>query len=214
MRTRHIILGLGTAGLCAMLAIACTADAPTSVSAASAHTSHGDVQLSAAASSQARSQLAALRQWSAPLHNAAKAAAAGYTAGIGCIDETTVGVPASEARGMGYHVTRGDKDIVGDGVIDVLEPEFLVYAPAENDAQLAPEDRLAAARLIAVEYYFPEPSFDASQQPADILGGSFVWAPRFSGWVRHVYLWGNNPEGINENFNGAVRLCTDPLPAE
>ncbi|HET9602772.1 MAG TPA: hypothetical protein VFO96_00675 [Gemmatimonadales bacterium] len=212
MRTTTLIAALVAASAITALGVACTGESPTE--AASLTTAHDDMFMGVGNSEQAQAQYAELRQWLAPLHNPAKAAAAGYTALFGCIDETTVGVSASNARGMGYHVTAGNRDIVGDGVISVTEPEFLVYAPAENDAALAPEDRLAAARLVAVEYFVPGTTNDEFHQPADILGGSFVWVDRFQGWARHVWVFGHNPAGINDNWNTAVRLCTDAIPFE
>lgn len=211
MRITHLIVALAATGAAAVVGLACTGETPTEASLASAH---AGMSMGVGSSAKAQAQYAELRQWLAPLHNPAKAAEAGYTALFGCIDETTVGVDASVARGMGYHVTAGNRDIVGDGVVSVTEPEFLVYAPAENDAELAPEDRLAAARLVAVEYFVPGTTSDQNHPPADILGGSFVWVDRFQGWARHVWAFGNNPDGINQNWNTAVRLCTDPIPAE
>jgi hypothetical protein len=29
--------------------------------------------------------------------------------------------------------------------------------------------------------------------------------------VRHLYIWGHNPEGLTVDFNGKVPLCGDPL---
>lgn len=212
MRTTPLMVAIVAAATAATLGIACTGESPTETS--SAATAHADMFMGVGASPKAQAQYAELRQWLAPLHNPAKAADAGYTVLFGCIDETTVGVDASTARGMGYHVTAGNRDIVGDDVVSVTEPEFLVYAPAENDAELAPEDRLAAARLVAVEYFVPGTTNDEFHQPADILGGAFVWVDRFQGWARHVWVFGHNPDGINDNWNSAVRLCTDAIPAE
>jgi hypothetical protein len=212
MRTTTLIAAFLAASTVAALGVACTGESPAEASPLAA--AHEGMFMGVGSSAKSQAQYAQLRQWLAPLHNPAKAAAAGYSALFGCIDETTVGVDASVARGMGYHVTAGDRDIVGDGVISVTEPEFLVYAPAENDAELAPEDRLAAARLVAVEYLVPGTTNDQNHQPADILGSSFVWVDRFQGWARHVWVSGHNPDGINENWNTAVRLCTDPIPAQ
>jgi hypothetical protein len=212
MRTTSLIAAFVAAGTIAAVGIACTGEAPTEASSLAA--AHGGMFMGAGSSDKAQAQYAELRQWLAPLHNSAKAAAAGYSALFGCIDETTVGVDASVARGMGYHVTAGNRDIVGDGVISVTEPEFLVYAPAENDAELAPEDRLAAARLVGVEYFVPGTTNDENHQPADVLGGAIVWVQRFQGCARQVWAIGNNTAAINDNWNTAVRLCTDAIPAE
>lgn len=213
MRTTHLVLALAAAGASAALGVACTSESPTEVSPAAAH---AGMSMGVGTSPRSQAQYAELRRWLAPLHNPAKAAAAGYTFNFGCIDETTVGVDASVARGMGYHTTwpLDANNIVTDGVVSVTQPEFLVYAPAENDAELAPEDRLAAARLVGVEYFVPKDHYDPADQPEDLLGGEFVWVARFSGWARHVWVFGHNPDGINQNWNTAVPLCTEAIPFE
>ena len=33
---------------------------------------------------------------------------------------------------MGFHYTDSGKDLVNDGRVDLMEPEFLVYAPKKN----------------------------------------------------------------------------------
>lgn len=189
-----------------LIAGAC-ADDPAGVTEASVQ---GDPLLSANASPEVRQKIAQLRQWSAPFHDIDKAADANYTANIGCIDETAVGVPAEEARGMGYHVTRGDMDIVGDGVIDIDQPEFLVYAPHRRDAELPRSERLGAARLVGFDYFVPGAAW-TDPDPPEFFGEPFNWSDAFQGWMRHIYLWGHNSDGIFADFNPDVRLCTELL---
>jgi hypothetical protein len=192
-----------------LVVTACTNEQFAGEPTASAHRQH-DPLLSSHAPPEVQKKIAELRRWSADFHNPDRAASAGYTANIGCIDETLLGVDASVASGMGYHVTRGDKDIVGDGVIDIDEPEFLVYAPHANDARLAKSERLGAARLVGFDYYIPGPLWP-HPDPPEFFGQPFNWSVAFNGWIRHIYLWGNNPSGIFADFNPAVRLCTELL---
>lgn len=154
-------------------------------------------------------KMAELRRWSAEFHNIEKAMEAGYTVMVACVDERVNGVDASEARGMGYHVTRGDVDLIGDGVLDIDMPEFLVYAPHPNDADLPPEERLKAARLVAFDYYLQVPIGDDPGDPPVFLGEELHWSTAFNGWIRHYWIWGHNPDGITSDFNPDVPLCTD-----
>lgn len=192
-----------------VLVSGCAGDGQPAGPDASVH-SHPDPLLSLSASVDVKTKIAQLRAWSASFHNPAKAAEAGYAVNIGCIDERVAGVDASVARGMGYHVTRGDRDLVGDGTVDIDEPEFLVYAPHERDADLPKGERLAAARLVGFDYYVPGALW-TEPDPPEFFGVPFNWSPAFQGWVRHIYLWGNNPEGMFEDYNVQTRLCTEIL---
>jgi len=200
-------LAIVAAGLA--LATGCANDVPTSQSSAMAGM-HDDPLLKATAPVAVQQELARLKAWSAPFHDLDAAAAAHYDvlfAGA-CIDETTVGVPRAEAKGMGYHITRSDVNLVTDGTIDINQPEFLVYAPSVRDAELAPADRLKASRLVGFEYFLPG---DGTETPPELFGEPFGYSPQFGGWVRHFYLWGNNPDGLTADFNTKVPLCADPL---
>lgn len=208
MSRRFPALVLGASGACIALLLACAAEAP--LPSADGHAAHGPDQLLAAnAAPEIQRTIAELRRWSAPFHDLAAASKAGYNINVGCIDETLLGVPAATARGMGYHVTRGDMDLIGDGVVDIRSPEFLVYAPHERDAKLPKAERLGKARLVGFDYYLPDPN--KALTPPEFFGEPFNYSEAFQGWVRHIYLWGHNPEGMFEDYNGAVRLCTELL---
>jgi hypothetical protein len=200
-------LAIVAAGL--MLATGCANDVPTSQSATMAGM-HDDPLLSATASPEVQQALARLKAWSASFHDLDGAAAAHYDVLFAgrCIDETTVGVPRADAKGMGYHITRGDVNLVTDGKIDINEPEFLVYAPSVRDAEIAPADRLKASRLVGFEYFLPG---TGNETPPELFGEPFGYSPQFGGWVRHLYIWGNNPDGLTADFNSKVPLCADPL---
>ena len=199
-------IAVACAGL--FIGVACTetGDAPTAGSDAGTH-AHADPLLEANASPEIRKKVAELRRWSAKFHDLDEAAEAGYSVNIGCIDERVAGVDASVARGMGYHVTK--PGLIEDGVIDIDEPELLVYAPHERDAHLPKAERLGKARLIGFDYYLPDP--DRVLDPPEFFGIPFSYSEPFAGWVRHIYLWGHNPEGMFENYNQAVPLCTEIL---
>lgn len=198
---------LTSAAVAFVLALGACADDPAGVTDVAAH---ADPLLAANAAPDVQKKIAELRAWSAAFHDLDKAAEAGYTANIGCIDETIEGLAPSEARGMGYHVTRGDVDIVGDGVIDIDQPEFLVYAPHERDAELPKSERLGAARLVAFDYFVPG-NLWTDPNPPEFFGEPFDWSDTFGGWVRHIYLWGHNSDGTFANYSPGVGLCTELL---
>jgi len=161
--------------------------------------------------------IAALRQFTAGFHDLDSATSAGYgllkappaTAVDGCISDPAAG-------GMGYHYTRGDN--LGDNSIDLLDPEFLVYAP-KNGPRI---DGVARTRLAAVEYFLPftptwpgpsDPTFKRAptlhdfSSTSDLPDLAFTPTARFGGWMFHIWLWENNPAGMFENFNASVPLC-------
>lgn len=169
--------------------------------------------LSAVAQASNAQALNDLRRLTAPLHDVNAALAANYgllvapplTAPDGCISDMTAG-------GMGYHYTRGDN--LGDNSIDLLNPEFLVYAPT-NAATSGDVPR----RLAALEYFIPYSSVwpgPASGGTPPSLGDfpSFAGLPdvnmsptRFGGWAIHIWLWENNPGGMLTNYNTSVPKC-------
>ncbi len=209
MRRIPTLLTLFTTALAA-----CSTDSPLPT----AHMSHpGSLALSDVAQAASAQTLDALRQLTASFHDLDAATAAGYglltapplTAPDGCISDASAG-------GMGYHYTRGNN--LADDAIDLLDPEFLVYAPTN-----APRvDGVARTRLAAFDYFLPfsakwpapsDPAFKKAPTLHDFPTTSalpdiaFASTSRFSGWMLHIWLWENNPAGMFENFNKSVPLC-------
>jgi hypothetical protein len=194
---------------------ACSADAPVPTAS---HMSHdGGVMLSDLARAGNAQSLAALRQVTAAYHDLDAAASAGYgllvappaTAADGCISDPSMG-------GMGYHYTRANN--LGDDAIDLLDPEFLVYAPVNGPLQ----DGVVKRRLAAVEYFLPfttrwpapgttgftkAPSLHDFPSTSDLPDVPFTATNRFGGWMFHIWLWENNSPGMFVNFNTSVPLC-------
>lgn len=206
MQSARIPLVAASLGLALGVGVACDGPEPTEATAVD----HEDHFMAFPASPDVNRKIADLRRWSASFHTLEGAAAAGYTVNIGCIDETVNGVDPNLARGMGYHVTRGDVDLVNDGAVDIDTPEFLVFAPHPLDAQIPKEERLGRARLIGFDYYVPAVDWPHSDPP-EFFGVPFNWSEAFQGWIRHIWLWGNNPQGMYEDFNQAVPLCRELL---
>jgi len=210
MTKRLIALTVVAAGLAA-----CNTDSPLPTSNRMSHP--GSLMLSDLAQASSAQALDALRQLTAKFHDLDAATAAGYgllsktplTAPDGCVSDMSAG-------GMGYHYGRFDN--LGDDAVDLLDPEFLVYAPTN-----APRvDGVARTRLAAFDYFLPfsakwpapsDPAFKKAPSLHDFPSTSslpdvpFVSTSRFGGWMIHIWLWEKNPAGMFENFNSSVPLC-------
>jgi hypothetical protein len=144
-------------------------------------------------SANQNSQLNELRQFVAPFHNFDKAVEAGYNIpapGPGvCISHPTRG-------GMGFHYTYAHRDLISDGRVNLLEPEFLVYAPKPN----------GGVKFAALDYFVPYNTWSSPEPPA-LLGVPFAREDDFQAYVLHIWLFWHNPAGMFENYNPEVPLC-------
>ena len=198
---------------------ACNTDAPVPTAS---HMS-GGLMLSDLTQASSAQALADLKQLTAPLHDVDAALARQYaplvappaTEGDGCISDPALG-------GMGYHYSRFNN--LDDDAIDLLDPEFLVYAPKNGPRQ----NDVARTRLAAVEYFIKfsakwpgpnqagfkkAPSLHDFPSTSTLPDVEFTPTDRFGGWMFHIWLWDNNPAGMFENFNGSVPLCQPVGPA-
>ena len=174
--------------------------------------------LAQAAQSASAQTLNDLRKLTAGYHDLDSATAAGYsllvvpgnTTADGCISDMNLG-------GMGYHYSRFNN--LADNTINLLDPEFVVYAPTKAPVQNGVQGR----RLGAFEYFIPfggpvwpgpnEAGFVRAPRTSDF--SSFNGLPdvamapatRFGGWALHIWLWENNPDGMLMNWNKSVPLC-------
>lgn len=167
-------LVVGAAALVSMLAIATRAGAAPS----------DDLQAAKAASARYHSVEQALKN--------------GYS-GVGEPCVTSPGAPAPPGA-MGIHYVNGG--LVGDPTIDPLQPEVLLYAPAD-DGQL---------KLVGVEYM----KIDADQNLATDGDRPSIFGVPFDGpmpghnptmpihYDLHVWFWEDNPLGEFVPFNPAV----------
>jgi hypothetical protein len=113
-------------------------------------------------------------------------------AGIACIDNPGVG-------GMGIHYVNGT--LVGDGQVNALTPELVVYEPG-RDGRL---------RLVAAEYVVFQDAWDvAHASPPELFGQTFelVGAGNRYGlppfYELHAWLWEHNRAGMFEDWNPRV----------
>lgn len=138
-------------------------------------------------------QLSDLRSFVAQFHNFDKALEYGYSVaapapGV-CISDPIRG-------GMGFHYTSANEDLIGDGKVELLKPEFLVYAPMTN----------GGVKFSALDYFVPYATWTQSEPPS-LLGVPFVPEDGFQAYVLHIWLFWHNPAGMFENYNPDVPLC-------
>ena len=132
---------------------------------------------------------------SAAFQDVAVAAAAGYASSLealGCFQ-------SPERGGMGVHYINGS---LLDATVDVAKPEALVY-------ELDSAGRVAG--LVAHEYIVPIDAWTSSAPPV-LFGREFHRHPTLPLWVLHTWLWKDNPAGVFEDWNPAVRQCPSGVP--
>lgn len=195
-RTPHVI-----AAFAALALVGCTGDTPAPSEIASPDRLEWSAAMSPAPVHQA---LAALRARTAAWHNPTMAEADGYTVNVGCTDERTEGIPASEARGMGYHVA--NLDVLLDDRAVLLEPEMIVYSLDAASGQL---------RMAGFDYFIPgdfypgptSPDYPGAPPTVEGLGLEMTWHEAHGGWAAHAWPWIHNPDGMFDDFNPNVPLC-------
>jgi len=131
----------------------------------------------------------------AAYQDVATAEKAGYASSL-----QTLGCFQSPGRGgMGVHYIKGD---LMDATVDITKPEALVY---ELDAAGH------ITGLVAHEYIVPVDKWTSKKAPR-LFGMDFHRHPTLPLWVLHAWLWKDNPSGVLEDWNPAVRLCPAGVP--
>jgi hypothetical protein len=180
----------------AALVAACGADQLASASgpqtdAPSAAVAHGHgAQHEMSSRDRAKAMLA-----TAGFQDVATAEAAGYGSSIdtlGCFQDPTKG-------GMGLHYINQD---LLDATLDPTKPEALVY---ELDLDGKP------IGLVAHEYIVPVDAW-SSRRPPRLFGMELHRHSTLPLWVLHTWLWKDNPRGVFDDWNPAVRLCPPGVP--
>lgn len=132
-----------------------------------------------------------VRQETARFKEAKEAEAAGYGLFHGCVSGPQQGA-------MGVHFVNGD--LVGDGELDALRPEALMY-----------EARNGRLQLTGVEYVVIAEAWDANHDtPPSLMGQVFHYVsapnryriPAF--YELHVWAWKHNPNGMFVDWNPNV----------
>jgi hypothetical protein len=131
----------------------------------------------------------------AGFQDVATAEAGGYGSSIdtlGCFQDPTKG-------GMGLHYINPD---LLDATLDPTKPEALVYELGLDGQPIG---------LVAHEYIVPIDAW-TSPKPPELFGMELHRHPTLPLWVLHTWLWKDNPRGVFEDWNPAVRLCPPGVP--
>jgi hypothetical protein len=144
-------------------------------------------------SASTASQIAQLRRLLAPFHDFQTASDAGWSTQITpCLKSGDL--PSTPGTGaMGFHY--GNLAFIQDGgVVDLLQPELLLYEPEKN----------GKLRLVGVEYIVPFADHPATDAPPTLLGQEFAQVPEFGVWGLHIYAGRHNPSGTFAPWNPKV----------
>jgi hypothetical protein len=196
MRVNKLVLSIAAAFIAALvlasgIATAIARGSATGSTTSTAHSSTAD-------------PIAAARAATARYHSLSVAQGNGYavlkdTAGIACIASPGVGA-------MGIHYVNGA--LVKSGQVDPLQPQALVYEPADN-GQL---------QLVALEYVVFQQQWDATHHALPTLfGQQFMVTPagnRFglpAFYSLHAWIWKDNPTGMFSMWNPFVNCGADPM---
>jgi hypothetical protein len=142
----------------------------------------------------ARDQAAAMLA-TAGFQDVATAEGAGYASSLdalGCFQDPQRG-------GMGVHYINQS---LMDDKVDIRKPEALVY-------ELDVTGKITG--LVAHEYIVPIDAWH-QRRPPRLFGVDFHKHPTLPLWVLHAWLWKDNPSGVFQDWNPAVRLCPPGVP--
>ena len=95
---------------------------------------------------------------------------------------------------MGHHYLRPQ---LADGNFELLQPEFILYAPDENNIM----------QMVAIEYgIVPDDPNNPGNPPEGFTGSEDVWHfnEMIGMWTLHVWTILDNPEGIFAAHNMAM----------
>jgi hypothetical protein len=140
---------------------------------------------------QAKTLVEAVRQATEPFKNLDVAEKAGYALFHGCASGPQEGA-------MGIHFV--NNDLVGDGVLNPMHPEALLYKYTNGQAQ-----------LVGVEYVVIADAWHAKNETPPVLMGqlfNYVGSPNRYGipafYELHVWAWDRNPNGTFADWNPRV----------
>jgi hypothetical protein len=144
-----------------------------------------------APSRSSKLDLAAIRKATLRFQDVTVAEGAGYGQFLGCVSGPNGGA-------MGIHFANGA--LVGDGALDPLTPEALIYEPKG--------DRLV---LVGLEYVVMAEDWHATNpMPPALMGQQLHYTPspnRYgmpAHYALHVWAWRTNPSGVLADWNPRV----------
>jgi hypothetical protein len=117
---------------------------------------------------------------------------AGYGPAFGCVSGPDHGA-------MGIHYVNGT--LVGDGEINVENPEALIYEPVGNARRLVGVEYIVDAHTWLVSHHDTPPSLDGQDFQFVGAPNRFALKPFFE---LHVWAWRDNPQGAFVDWNNSV----------
>lgn len=108
---------------------------------------------------------------------------------LGCFENPSKG-------GMGVHWLNQS---LLDSELDPANPEALVYE-LDADGEIV--------GLVGHEYLVPLDAW-TEEKPPELFGRKLHKHPVLPFWILHTYLWKQNPSGMFEDWNPAVRPCPE-----
>lgn len=175
-----------------------------------------------ALSTEVRSLLDEVRGATARYSDLPTAEEAGYGKFLDCF---TMG----DEMGMGQHYVNGE--LVGDDVLDPLQPEALVYEPREDGSMILvafeylvfadvwdPGSTGSAAPTLfglGQDFHLKLPTYSprVARRAPTLFGQDFHLKTNIPGtppvWALHLWLWTHNPEGLFADYNPTVSCPAD-----
>lgn len=152
-----------------------------------------------APSAEVRAVIHDVRAATTGYHDLATAEAAGYGKFLECFQH-------GPEMGMGQHYVNGT--LVGDDVLDPMQPEALVYESlGEGDLTL-----VAFEYLVFADVWDPGKTGRAAPE---LFGQQFHLKTNIPDtppvWALHTWLWTHNPEGLFADYNPLVQ-CPEGAP--
>ncbi|MCA9904903.1 MAG: hypothetical protein KC547_13695 [Anaerolineae bacterium] len=139
-----------------------------------------------------------IREETAAFRDVNNAIDAGYSPFLDCVSSDTEG-------GMGQHYVNAE--LVGDGMVDPLRPEVLVYEPLPDGSLI----------LVALDYLVPLALWEEADPP--VLFGQPLhentditakYSEAKPAWILHLWIGTHNPSGMLTDYNPTVS-CPDDM---
>ena len=133
-----------------------------------------------------------VRQATVPFLDVNNAVLAGYGPAFGCVSGPDHGA-------MGIHYVNGQ--LVGDGEIEVMHPEALIYEPVGDKRRLVGVEYIVDAATWLANHNNMPPSLEGQDFQFVASPNRFHLADFFE---LHVWAWRDNPQGAFVDWNNQV----------